>query len=388
MTTITKERLLAIKQWRETYGPGSNVVLPAEEAEELARIALAALEAEPVLYQSCTRPNWNSGVPWTEWKERSREGYENDLRFTDTPDHAGWINKCRKLYTTPPVPVMQADVAQAIENLKQKLVECNRYNYCADAVKGVEDASRVLALQNQNMSAPITPEAIENAIEYIRSIAFHINEDDYHGKHIAYFMRQALAWLEGHSCSNDRLGKADNQPVRGNQAAESNRGNEWTGNPDIDNAIIMLDRIDTLENCDDDRIEAVKAVLRRLAGNYPDIPDSSVPAPGKGVTGERIRIKPHVYRELVNRLHDTAIKCAGTQQLRERISRVLGDVITPDHHKQAEKSGLERCHLEAALNIKPGHTLGIIDALLVHKMARALLPLVAEKHEVDHANES
>lgn len=59
-----------------------------------------------------------------------------------------------------------------------------------------------------------------------------------------------------------------------NQAAESNRGNEWTGNPDIDNAIIMLDRIDTLENCDDDRIEAVKAVLRRLAGNSPVTPDS------------------------------------------------------------------------------------------------------------------
>ncbi|EIH0955037.1 DUF551 domain-containing protein, partial [Escherichia coli] len=171
-------------------------------------IALAALEAEPVLYQSCTRPTWNSGVPWTEWKERSREGYENDLRFTDTPDHAGWINKCRKLYTTPPVPVIQADVAQAIENLKQKLVECNRYNYCADAVKGVEDACR--------------------AVSY---------------------------------------SQADNQPASGNQAAESNRGNEWTGNPDIDNAIIMLDRIDTLENCDDDRIEAVKAVLRRLAGN-------------------------------------------------------------------------------------------------------------------------
>ena len=46
MITITKERLLTIKQWRETYGPGSNVVLPAEEAEELARIALA----DPVAY--------------------------------------------------------------------------------------------------------------------------------------------------------------------------------------------------------------------------------------------------------------------------------------------------------------------------------------------------
>ncbi len=50
MTTMTKERLLTIKQWRETYGPGSNVVLPAEEAEELARITLASLEAEPVAY--------------------------------------------------------------------------------------------------------------------------------------------------------------------------------------------------------------------------------------------------------------------------------------------------------------------------------------------------
>ncbi|HAL7568323.1 TPA: hypothetical protein H7C61_004353 [Escherichia coli] len=115
------------------------------------------------------------------------------------------------------------------------------------------------------------------------------------------------------------------------------------------------------------------------AGNYPDIPDSSAQAPGKGgFPGERLRIKPHVYRELVNRLHDTAIKCAGTQQLRERISRVLGEVITPDRHKQAEKSGLERSNLEAALNIKPGHTLGVIDAMLVHEMAKALLPLEAD----------
>ncbi|ECI0123741.1 hypothetical protein XS87_24895 [Salmonella enterica subsp. enterica] len=48
MTTITRERLLKIQHWRETYGAGSNVMLPAEEAEELARIALASLEAEPI----------------------------------------------------------------------------------------------------------------------------------------------------------------------------------------------------------------------------------------------------------------------------------------------------------------------------------------------------
>ncbi|MCQ0334731.1 DUF551 domain-containing protein [Escherichia coli] len=245
MTTLTDKEL--IKEIKERIGSldvRDNIERRAYE------IALASLEAEPVGDFYEYKPG--------DWYQRS------------VGDKAPkWV----PLYATPPVPELQADVAQAIENLKQKLVECNRYNYCADVVKGVEDASRVLALQNQNMSAPITPEAIENAIEYIRSIAFHIDEDDYHGKHIAYFMRQALVWLEGHSCSDDRQGKAENQPVRGNQAAESNRGNEWTGNPDIDNAIIMLDRIDTLENCDDDRIEAVKAVLRRLAGNYPVTPD-------------------------------------------------------------------------------------------------------------------
>ncbi|MBQ5149448.1 hypothetical protein FDK32_16360 [Citrobacter freundii] len=46
MTAITRERLLKIQSWRETYGPGSNIVMPAEEAEELARIALASLDAE------------------------------------------------------------------------------------------------------------------------------------------------------------------------------------------------------------------------------------------------------------------------------------------------------------------------------------------------------
>lgn len=45
---LTRERLEKIKSWRETYGAGSNVMLPAEEAEELARMALAAMESEPV----------------------------------------------------------------------------------------------------------------------------------------------------------------------------------------------------------------------------------------------------------------------------------------------------------------------------------------------------
>ncbi|HBQ5798546.1 TPA: DUF550 domain-containing protein [Klebsiella pneumoniae subsp. pneumoniae] len=47
---LTRERLEKIKSWRETYGAGSNVMLPAEEAEELARMALAAMDSEPVAF--------------------------------------------------------------------------------------------------------------------------------------------------------------------------------------------------------------------------------------------------------------------------------------------------------------------------------------------------
>ena len=233
MTTITKERLLTIRQWRETYGPGSNVVLPAEEAEELARIALASLEQNALSGNSRLIPGEVLSAIREVAKIRADfDDFDGDRRgIGDCLDEAEQelivtINKYASQLAAEPiatndvreqtaVPPIQADVAQAIENLKQKLVECNRYNYCADAVKGVEDACR--------------------AVSY---------------------------------------SQADNQPASGNQAAESNRGNEWTGNPDIDNAIIMLDRIDTLENCDDDRIEAVKAVLRRLAGNSPVTPDS------------------------------------------------------------------------------------------------------------------
>ncbi|MBN6238166.1 hypothetical protein JZM14_13860 [Escherichia coli] len=262
MITITKERLLTIKQWRETYGPGSNVVLPAEEAEELARIALASLEAEPVAYifkhpagklfwaltdesnkeqpdvipvyadspapvvpdeidvndvpravtyfkthRDCYADGWNAcraamlqSGNFRENKNSStnnfREIAETSTNYPVIPsevlsailkvakiradfddfdgDRRGigdcldeaeqelivTINKyasqlaaepiatndVREQTAVPPVPVIQADVAQAIEKLKWKLVECNRYNYCADAVNGVEYACHAAML--------------------------------------------------------------------------------------------------------------------------------------------------------------------------------------------------------------------------------------------------
>ncbi|HBV8938456.1 TPA: hypothetical protein ACNIF4_004896 [Klebsiella pneumoniae] len=61
-STITRERLAKIKSWRETYGAGSNVMLPAEEAEELACLALAAMDSKPVFFIEVEGDDWiNAG---------------------------------------------------------------------------------------------------------------------------------------------------------------------------------------------------------------------------------------------------------------------------------------------------------------------------------------
>ena len=44
---------------------------------------------------------------------------------------------------------------------------------------------------------------------------------------------------------------------------------------------------------------------------------------------QRYTLPPHIYRELVNQLRDTAVKYQGCQQLREQISETLSTVITP-----------------------------------------------------------
>ncbi|EGM7603785.1 DUF550 domain-containing protein [Escherichia coli] len=91
MTTITKERLLTIKQWRETYGPGSNVVLPAEEAEELARIALASLEREQIRHEHAKWSDSTFGCvgPIGPLKHLSKEALE---AAAEPDDLSEWVD--------------------------------------------------------------------------------------------------------------------------------------------------------------------------------------------------------------------------------------------------------------------------------------------------------
>lgn len=153
MTTITRERLLTIKQWRETYGPGSNVVLPAEEAEELARIALASLEAKPIGAFHIA--------------EQQVDGTSDYLKDGEWPIDNGII----EVYAAPPVPVVPAALPENddedghdIDYLEPSEVyalgRTAGWNACRAAMlHGAEPVSQTYKLNELSGNSPVTPDS-------------------------------------------------------------------------------------------------------------------------------------------------------------------------------------------------------------------------------------
>ncbi|WP_097456112.1 dATP/dGTP pyrophosphohydrolase domain-containing protein [Escherichia coli] len=116
MTTITKERLLTIQQWRETYGPGSNVVLPAEEAEELARIALASLEREQIRHEHAKWSDSTFGCvgPIGPLKHLSKEALE---AAAEPDDLSEWADMQFLLWDAQRrAGISDAEITAAMEN--------------------------------------------------------------------------------------------------------------------------------------------------------------------------------------------------------------------------------------------------------------------------------
>ncbi|EMB1663060.1 DUF551 domain-containing protein [Escherichia coli] len=154
MTTITKERLLTIKQWRETYGPGSNVVLPAEEAEELARIALASLEAKPIGAFHIA--------------EQQVDGTSDYLKDGEWPIDNGII----EVYAAPPVPVVPEEkpmpnpLSMYAVDAVAAIAEVRAWNACREAMlqagnfRENKDSStnNFREIMETSTNSPVTPD--------------------------------------------------------------------------------------------------------------------------------------------------------------------------------------------------------------------------------------
>ncbi|ELC3736637.1 DUF551 domain-containing protein [Escherichia coli] len=151
MTTFTKDRLLTIQHWRETYGPGSNVVLPAEEAEELARIALASLEAEPVAKIIAHYP---LGV------DVGKQKFVQAIR--ELPDFGGY------LFAAPPAPIVPEEMYwqdAPVEGSSKAAAYATGWNDCREAMlqsgnfRENKDSStnNFRKIPEASTSSPVTP---------------------------------------------------------------------------------------------------------------------------------------------------------------------------------------------------------------------------------------
>lgn len=109
---LTRERLEKIKSWRETYGAGSNVMLPADEAEELARIALAAMDSKP--------------VAWT-WHYREQWHVTNDERRAEFVAKDGDV-AVLPLYRHAQQPVVPDDVLDALQKVARIRLDLDEFD--------------------------------------------------------------------------------------------------------------------------------------------------------------------------------------------------------------------------------------------------------------------
>ncbi|HGX3267342.1 TPA: hypothetical protein ACNH1H_000395 [Citrobacter koseri] len=278
MTTITRERLLKIQQWRETYGPGSNVVLPAEEAEELARIALASLDA------GSDSNNHPAHGPLSDYRlHRIREILGKAAAQSDGGN----------------IGYAMSDAVKAIDELLAgRKAEPVAWRYRTTDINGnpnprwsfSEEAS-LMGLYQPLYTAPPAPVAIDERAEFN---AWN-NEDNLPiagvgAKNAAWLAWQARAKLGSPTAPVVPEATCDDD---GNTKSEFDHG--WN---------------------------ACRAAMLNHSGRVTDMVEH---------VSQPYKLPPHVYRELVNQLHSTAMKYSGCQQLREQISRTLGTVLGPAH---------------------------------------------------------
>lgn len=270
---LTRERLEKIKSWRDTYGAGSNVMLPAKEAEELARIALAAMDSEP--------------VAWT-WQ------YREQWHVTSDPRRAEFVAKDGDVEVFP--LYRHAHPAPDHEKVRREHAEWSQATF--------GNVGPVGPLKH------LSKEALEAAAEP--------------GDFSEWADMQFLLWD-----AQRRAGITDEQITQVMiEKLAVNKQREWPEPKDGEPRLHIKDQPSAVGPVTDamayafhhaltdgplgdDDVEDIKTGLRAAFANV----TTYQPLP--------VVLKEHQIRELVNKLRDIAIEYHGTQQLREHIACVV-----------------------------------------------------------------
>ncbi|HCX7377030.1 TPA: DUF551 domain-containing protein, partial [Escherichia coli] len=158
--------------WRETYGPGSNVVLPAEEAEELARIALASLAAEPVAKIIAHYP---LGV------DVGKQKFVQAIR--ELPDFGGY------LFAAPPAPIVPEEMYwqdAPVEGSSKAAAYATGWNDCREAMlqsgnfreNKNSSTNNFREIAETSTNYPVIPSEVLSAIQKVAKIRADFDDFD------------------------------------------------------------------------------------------------------------------------------------------------------------------------------------------------------------------
>ena len=245
-----------------------------DEIEAMARFALAAHEQEPYGYvhKAIYESTGSSGLTNDHAAYRGTDGshvpvFLHPAPVPAVPDERTWLFYCEKY---PEMPMGDA-IIRAVEWNACRVAMLNHLEQHLDMVDHSGDVNEKVAppLQPGNSGQPAgyvlvpvepTPEMCDVGHIGIDVLTGVTSDSEYYstwGDSAAKLYRAMLSAAP---------------KVTGNQLTPALG---WTDNSDANAALVMLDRIDTLDLADDDRIEEVKQIIRSLAA--PTAPDGWIP---------------------------------------------------------------------------------------------------------------
>jgi len=224
---------------------------PDIQSGEAQRQLIARIDTVLQQYRAAAEPMYQAKFSLG-WRDVTKEQYD---------DNAAHGAPVRIVYAAPQVTSvpdeMTYEQARDITSKKSFLVDRDSpaslfaagYNACRMDVYLAAPA--VQADQQEPVSQPYTlPECFERLFKHAQGLTFG---DDWNRGTAAKYHRDLLI-----KAVDDCRGAI----ASGNYPAIPDY---WTGSDKANAALVMLDRIDTLDPVDDDRIEGIKRIIRELA---------------------------------------------------------------------------------------------------------------------------
>ena len=225
-STITRERA---RQIFLGNGPEPST----SEERELARMALAAMDSESGCLPLDYLQGHKDGLEWASQLAEANHPETGDWLYDDPIELAKAIRKGPDMPPVQPAPVVPDDVLKALQKVARIRLDMDGFD--GDR-RGIADC---------------LCDAEEALIEVVNRRAAMFNHPEQH-----------LDMVDHSGDVNEKGGDGNSQVIP----------DGWTCNDKANAALMMLDRIETVDPVDDDRIDGIKRIVRELAAAPHDTP--------------------------------------------------------------------------------------------------------------------